>query len=122
MLETLGISRVLLKGHDVNSLRIFSGGHCHELPLPVPAIAVSRPRLDLLLLTEAERRGAVVRRGVPAQAFVKGHIQLDSGELITGDGLFLASGKHDLRGLPRSKDAVGKAPIDRKSTRMNSSQ
>src|SRR3546814_409653 len=83
----------------------------HELPLPVPAIAVSRQRLDLLLLTEAERRGAVVRRGVPAQAFVKGHIQLDSGELLTGDGLFLATGKHDLRGLPRPKDAVGKDPM-----------
>src|SRR3546814_1464412 len=77
MLETLGISRDLLKGHDVNSLRIFSGGHCHELPLPVPAIAVSRQRLDLLLLTEAERRGAVVRRGVTAQALVKGLIQVD---------------------------------------------
>src|SRR3546814_18985932 len=76
MLETLGISRDLLKGHDVNSLRIFSGGQCHELPLPVPAIAVSCQRLDLLLMTEDARRGAAVRLGVPATAFWQGILQL----------------------------------------------
>src|SRR3546814_18733162 len=80
MLNILVISLDLLIGHDVNSLRIFSGGHCHELPLPVSAIAVSRQSLDLLLLTEAERRGAVVRRGVPAQWCVRGPIPLGSGD------------------------------------------
>src|SRR3546814_13497592 len=68
MLETLGISRDLLTGHDVNSLRIFSGGPCHELSLPAPAIAVPRQTLDLLLLHDAERRVEVVWRCVAAQA------------------------------------------------------
>src|SRR3546814_11067260 len=51
MLETLGISRDLLNAHDVNSLRIVSGRHCHELPFPVTPNPVSPQTLDHLLFT-----------------------------------------------------------------------
>jgi flavin-dependent dehydrogenase len=74
-----------------------------EAALPHPAAGLSRRRLDAALLEAAAEAGAVVTRGRAARAgdAEARSIRLDDGEEIVADALFLATGKHELRGLAR---------------------
>ncbi|MCF8707252.1 NAD(P)/FAD-dependent oxidoreductase [Rhizorhapis sp. SPR117] len=112
-LETLGLSGDELQGHEVHTLRIFAGRRIYELPLPAPARGVSRGRLDSLLLAKAETLGVVVRRGIAISEYrtETGELRFDDGGILTPESLFLATGKHDLRGLPRPRHAAGNDPM-----------
>ena len=81
-----------------------------EAALPAPAIAVSRQRLDSLLLQTAADAGAAIERGVGVRAIEDGAARLDDAALLGFDSLFLASGKHDTRGLARPAEARGRDP------------
>lgn len=73
-----------------------------EAKLPHPAAGLSRRTLDEALLAAAGAAGATVMRGRSvraAEALL--HVRLDDGEEIEAESLFLATGKHDLRGLAR---------------------
>jgi flavin-dependent dehydrogenase len=89
---------------------LFAGGRTATAPLPRPAIGVSRHRLDSLLLARAEASGAAVERGVTATAVDEDGVRLRGGAPIAADALFLATGKHDLRGLARPDAARGEDP------------
>jgi flavin-dependent dehydrogenase len=103
-LERLGIRRAALNRDDIRRLRLFAGTHKAEAWLPRPALAVSRWRLDTLLLDHAIGAGAAVERGIAVRAVEDDRVRLaDDGE-IAADALFLATGKHDLRGLARGAE------------------
>lgn len=107
-LDRLGVAPDALGDAVVRRVRLFAGGRMVEAPLPAAARGVSRRRLDALLLARAEAVGAAVERGVAVRAVERDALRTDDGALLTGDSLFLASGKHDVRGAargaPRARD------------------
>lgn len=103
-LASAGIDPAMLGGHVVRRVVLFTGKGRAESTLPAPAIGLSRLRLDALLLDAARRAGAGVERGVTIRSAEGTTLHTGDGATLTGDTLFLATGKHDLRGAMR--DAV----------------
>lgn len=97
-LERLGVTPA---GARIERVRLFAGGRRVEAALPRPATGISRRALDTLLLGEAERAGARVERGLTARAVEDGAVRTGDGARLTAQALFLATGKHDLRGVAR---------------------
>lgn len=98
-LEALGLSAEALGGHPVTHLRIVAGTVEGRVPLPHRAMGLSRRRLDRLLLDRAIGLGAELVRG---NARLDGHrIAIDGASAMHAECIFVATGKHDLRGLPR---------------------
>ena len=110
MLERLGIAAEALNPVAVTEVRLFAGGRQAQAALPRPALAVSRRHLDTLLMQAAISAGAVVERGVTVRTIDALTARLGDGAQITGDALFLASGKHDVRGVARPAEARGADP------------
>lgn len=109
LLAGLGITRAMLGGHEISHLRLVAGAADYAVKLPSPAIGVSRRRLDTLLLDRAKGIGAQIRYA--AARFDDGRIILDGGDALTAESIFLATGKHDLRGLARPHSAAGADPM-----------
>ena len=108
-LEELGLDSDSLGGQEITVLRLFTRRSIHQLRLPARALALSRRRLDSLLFDRAQQLGALVRYG--DATYESGRIRLGDGEFLEGDSLFLATGKHDLRGLARPRLAAGEDPF-----------
>jgi menaquinone-9 beta-reductase len=103
-LHRLGIDESTLRGHQVTRVMISSGAKSAEAPLPGGAVGVSRRHLDSVLLAKAQEKGVAVERGVTVREIMSGHqLRLADGSLIEGESVFLATGKHDLRGAARAK-------------------
>lgn len=100
-LDRLGIAADALNPATITRLRLFAGGRAVAAALPAPARAVSRARLDRLLLDRAAAAGAEVVEGVSIRSLDGGVARLADGSEWTGDAVLLATGKHDLRGAPR---------------------
>lgn len=100
-LKALGIEAP--GGHKVSRLRLFARNRVAEAALPRPAIGLSRRLMDSLLVEQALASGAAIERGVTARSWDDGALTLDDGARLTPETLFLATGKHDLRGLPRPR-------------------
>lgn len=100
-LDRLGIEA--LGGHKIDRLRIFAGRVVGEARLPRPATGISRQRLDTLLLARAQALGAGLERGVSVREWHDGEIETGDGASFRPETLFLASGKHDVRGLGRPR-------------------
>lgn len=100
-LDRLGIEA--LGGHPIDRLRIFAGRVTGEARLPRRAMGVSRQRLDSLLLARAEALGVGIERGVTVREWHDGCIETGDGAILRPETLFLASGKHDIRGLGRPR-------------------
>lgn len=109
-LARLGIAADALNPARVTRVRLFARDRIVETALPAPAIGVSRVRLDALLLDQAKASGAAVERGVVARAIEDGAIRTGDGARLASDALFLASGKHDVRGAARPSAARGADP------------
>ncbi|MBD8619537.1 FAD-dependent monooxygenase [Sphingomonas sp. CFBP 13728] len=109
-LAGLGIDPDTLNPERVTRARIFAGNRRAEAALPHPAVSVTRHRLDTVLLAEAERLGTPVERGVTVREIDGTSARLADGATIVADALFLASGKHDVRGMARPDDARGADP------------
>ncbi|MEO8716505.1 MAG: FAD-dependent oxidoreductase [Acetobacteraceae bacterium] len=91
-LAGLGIDAAALGGLAIGRVRLIAGARVAEGSLPFPAYGLSRRVLDEALLGRAEAAGARVRRGEAVRT-------LDAGRLSRI--VLLATGKHDLRDLPR---------------------
>ncbi|QDZ06255.1 FAD-binding monooxygenase [Sphingomonas panacisoli] len=100
-LSAIGIRPSALNRDHIRRLRLFAGQRKAEAWLPRPAIAVSRWRLDTLLLEHAITAGAVVERGVAVRGVEGLTVRLADESEIAADALFLTTGKHDVRGLAR---------------------
>jgi flavin-dependent dehydrogenase len=102
-LDRLGIDRAALGGHPISRVRILTSDASGEAPLPDGAIGVSRRRLDGALMAHAEAIGVPIERGIAIRSAEAGSVELADGTAIECDSLFLATGKHDCRGLPRPR-------------------
>ncbi|MGI4731898.1 MAG: NAD(P)/FAD-dependent oxidoreductase [Janthinobacterium lividum] len=113
-LDALGIAADELNTAPLTRVRLFAGDRRREAQLPAPARAVSRRRLDTLLLDRAARAGARIERGMTARevdARADGWaVRFADGGTIATEALFLASGKHDVRGRARPAAARGRDP------------
>ena len=99
-LAALGFDTVRLGGARIDRVRLHVGRRSAEARLPFVASGLSRRSLDWALLDHAERLGADVRRGVGVR-----HIDGDAAVTMAGDvagRLVLATGKHEMRGQPRT--------------------
>lgn len=104
-LHALGIEPA--EGQVVRRLRLFAQGEKAELRLPEPALGLSRHRLDSLLIAAAEAKGAGVERGVHIKEWAERRLITGDGAVMTPETLFLATGKHDLRGIGRPRETDG---------------
>lgn len=100
-LRELGVDPGALGGHPVDRLRLIAGKRVAAFALPSPGIGLSRCALDAALLGHAEALGVTIRRGTAVRAIEQGIVHLANGEAMDADRIILATGKHDLRGLPR---------------------
>lgn len=100
-LARMGVTADELNPRPVRRTRLFAGGQVAEARLPQAGVGVSRRRLDTVLIARAVATGAAVERGVAARSIAGRSVAVD-GATIACDTLFLASGKHDVRGAARA--------------------
>jgi flavin-dependent dehydrogenase len=93
----VGLDVWTLGAHPIERLRLVAAGRTVEAALPARAAGLSRLALDAALIARVER----VERGVSVREGAAGHVRLGDGAGIDCDALFLATGKHELRGLAR---------------------
>jgi flavin-dependent dehydrogenase len=105
-LHQLGIDARDLGAESISTLRLSSGSKIVTEQLPFQAISLSRRVLDDALLVHARQAGCRVLRGVGVESLtLSGKVwtaTLASGAAIRAQTVFLATGKHDLRGFHRS--------------------
>jgi flavin-dependent dehydrogenase len=109
-LRRLGLDADALGARPIRRLRLVSGARVVEADLQRTAAGLSRRRLDSALLAEAEQAGAIVTRGRTARTIEAGSVRLDDGEQVEAEALFLATGKHELRGAARPLDSRREPP------------
>ncbi len=97
-LDSLGASRISI-------LRLIHGRNTAEVDLPFVACGLSRKILDEALLQQASLAGTRIVRGTSVRSLssYEERIRVEAGSLgeVHADTLFLATGKHDLRGAKR---------------------
>ncbi|MBB3019304.1 flavin-dependent dehydrogenase [Microvirga lupini] len=105
-LAHLGIDLDELGASRISRLRIYHRGRQAVADLPFTARGLSRKVLDEALLEKAATLGARVARGVTVRSltFDETGARIDAGSFgpIRAETLFLASGKHDVRGMKRA--------------------
>jgi len=112
-LARIGIDLPTLGAHRISALRVAHGHASVCCALPFTGFGLSRQVLDEALLHQAASFGAEIMRGKTVKLkHASGPVILDiGGEDIRPETLFLATGKHDLRGLRRNSappaDTVG---------------
>jgi len=91
-----------LGGHPITRLRLTRGDQTIETQLPFLGLGLSRRVLDEALLAHAAASGAKLLRGrAIANIAGDGAVQLADGQVLRAKTLFLATGKHDIRGMRR---------------------
>ncbi len=101
-LAALGIDMVALGASPITLMRLWRGERAVETALPFACAGISRRRLDAALLDMAEASGATVLRGRSVRAADGRRLEVDGLGAVSAEALFLATGKHDLRGARRS--------------------
>lgn len=105
-LRQVGVDPLALGAAPIRFVRLSSKQTAVESALPFTALSLSRFTLDQAMLTRAEECGCTVERGI----FVDGlttsdnlwFAQLRDSKPLCARTVFLANGKHDLRGWTRS--------------------
>jgi flavin-dependent dehydrogenase len=100
-LAALGLDLDALNGHPITHLRLIRGAHAVSTALPFRGLGLSRKILDEALLQHAAAAGATIRRGHAIRAAAGTILHVEGIGEIAAPTLFLATGKHDLRGLKR---------------------
>ncbi len=108
-LHALGIDVASLGAAPIDYVRLAAARRAAEAPLPFPAASLTRKALDTALIGEAVAAGVRVERGRSVQALGRAtgnlwQAMLDDGTTYEAPTVFLATGKHDLRGHARPKD------------------
>ena len=116
-LRRIGIDPEQLGAQTIHSVRLAAREVLAEAALPAAAMSLTRPKLDEALLQRAQRSGASVLRGYQVESLTHGEdddawrARATSAEthaeiVVEGRDAFLATGKHDLRGWPRTASGV----------------
>ena len=104
-LAQLGVRPQNCGAAQITYLNLYSSHSAASTELPFPALSMSRRLLDESLLRRAVKVGAEVRRGHAVRSLQwrgDGWVaELDNDSQIVADDVFLATGKHDLRGWKR---------------------
>ncbi len=108
-LHALGIDVASLGAVPIDFVRLAASRRAAEAPLPFPAASLTRKALDTALIAAAVAAGVRVECGRSVKALARaasGHWQatLNDGATCEAPAVFLATGKHDLRGYPRPED------------------
>jgi flavin-dependent dehydrogenase len=108
-LQALGINVASLGAVPIDHVRLAAARRAAQAPLPFPAASLTRKTLDTALIAEAIAAGVCVEHGRSVQALnrtTSGAWQatLDDGTAYEAATVFLATGKHDLRGHTRPAD------------------
>jgi len=108
-LHLLGIDVSSLGAVPINYVRLAAARRAAEAPLPFSAASLTRKALDTALIAEAMAAGVCVERGRSVQALARTaedgwQATLDDGTTREAPTVFLATGKHDLRGHARPED------------------
>jgi menaquinone-9 beta-reductase len=108
-LHALGIDVASLGAVPIDYVRLAAARSAAEAPLPFPAASLTRKTLDTALIAEAIAAGVRVERGRSVQTLGRTtnniwQARLNDGTTYEAPTVFLATGKHDLRGHLRSKD------------------
>lgn len=113
-LSKLGMRPEQLGGHPISELALIRGGEKIQTELPFTGLGISRRTLDEAILTHAARCGAKVLRGHRITAISVDQalsVGVSGFSQINPKTIFLATGKHELRGLQRkaglTNDLVG---------------
>ena len=101
-LARLGMDLAALGAAPIHAIRLIHGRHRATARLPFTAAGLSRRTLDAALLARAEALGAEVRRGSLVRGLMDGTVELDGAGRISASTVFLATGKHELRGTRRN--------------------
>jgi len=104
-LAALGVDAWQLGAQRVEQVAILAGRRSAEAPLPAPAAGLSRRELDAALLERALAAGAGIERGLAVRSLDEGLARFDDGSEMRPAAAILATGKHDLRGHPRPREA-----------------
>ena len=107
-LAGLGVDAGRLGAVPITRVEINASHRQAAAALPFPALSLSRRVLDEAMLERAATAGVEVQRGVNVRGLADGVAQTSAGD-IAAPALLLATGKHDVRGLPRpdGPDEIG---------------
>lgn len=104
-LQQCGTSLSDLGAVPLRTIRFATGSSIVEKPLPFAACSLTRRTLDEHLLKKAVHSAVDVQRGATVTSLLPLDgawcAQLQDGSSLHASNAFLATGKHDLRGLPR---------------------
>jgi menaquinone-9 beta-reductase len=104
-LRQAGVDPLGLGAALITRVCVSSGPKVAEAQLPFQALSLSRHLLDEVLLARAQEEGCTVRRGVCVDGLKRDGdgwvVETRGGERFSAQAVFLASGKHDLRGWNR---------------------
>jgi flavin-dependent dehydrogenase len=108
-LHALSIDVASLGAVPIDYVRLAAARRAAEAPLPFSAASLTRKTLDTALIAEAIAAGVRVERGCSVQALRRTasnawQAVLDDGTTRVAPTVFLATGKHDLRGHGRPED------------------
>lgn len=108
-LDALGIDAAALGAVPLDHVRLAAARGAAEAPLPFAAASLTRKALDTALIAEAMAAGVKVERGRSVESLERTEddgwrVTLDDGTTRGAATVFLATGKHDLRGHKRPAD------------------
>jgi menaquinone-9 beta-reductase len=111
LLTQAGVDPLDLGAEEIRSVRLASRRRVVETMLPFTALSLSRCVLDEALLARAAQQGCRVERGASVEKLEPGndgwHAHLRGGGSWCAPAVFLANGKHDLRGHERNPGPHG---------------
>jgi flavin-dependent dehydrogenase len=108
-LNALAIDVASLGAVPIDYVRLAAARRAAQAPLPFPAASLTRKTLETALVAEAVAAGVRVERGRSVHALrctasQRWQATLDDGATREASAVFLATGKHDIRGHLRPKD------------------
>jgi len=100
-LAQLGVDVAALGGSPIDAVRLVHGDRLARAPLPFRGYGLSRRVLDAAVLGRAVKAGAQVVRGHAVRGVLRCGLEVAGQGKLPADAVFLATGKHDLRGVRR---------------------
>jgi flavin-dependent dehydrogenase len=105
-LHQVQIDPLRLGAEQIHCIRLSSKRTIVESPLPFTALSLSRFALDQAMLARAEQSGCTIRCGIFVDGLTQDnnlwHAQIRGSQPLSARNVFLAAGKHDLRGFTRA--------------------
>ena len=106
-LASAGVDVAALGACRIGRVRLVRGARVVEAALPFVAASLTRRALDAALQARAEACGVRLLRGQAVRGLRRDALELDGGGEVRASAVFLATGKHELRGHRRVAPGAG---------------